>query len=155
MEDLFYGLSGLLAIGGLLILFFLVIFIAVYVVTSIGYSRLLRAAGYPNPWMAWIPYACYWALGSVACEDEDNVDMFGKPVPSIVLKLWWVATIVLNFVPYVGYYLALALQIICLGEVFIRLYMNHTAVEPSKCKLLGYGSGFIPLIAACHFLKLK
>lgn len=46
------------------------ILIASYVMCSIGYQTIAQRRGIKCPWLAWIPIANYWVVGSIA--DEYN-----------------------------------------------------------------------------------
>lgn len=47
-----------------------------YVFSSLGLYRILQNRGVPNPWMAWVPVANYYAQGAVA--DDINLRTRGK-----------------------------------------------------------------------------
>ena len=40
--------------------------IALYVLQSLGMYRIASRRGIPNPWLAWIPVASMWTLGSIS-----------------------------------------------------------------------------------------
>lgn len=54
-----------------------------YVFNSLGLYRIMQGRGTPNPWMAWVPVANYYALGAVS--DDINLRARGK---STHLRIW-------------------------------------------------------------------
>ena len=40
--------------------------IAMYVLTAVGFHTVAKRRGIPNPWLAWIPIADAWLLGSIS-----------------------------------------------------------------------------------------
>lgn len=44
-----------------------------YVLTSIAHMKALKALGYDNAWMAWIPFAQQYALADVAAGNQETV----------------------------------------------------------------------------------
>lgn len=65
-----------------------------YVFQSLGLYRIMEGRGMPNPWMAWVPVANYYALGAVG--DDVNLRTRGK---STHLRIWM---LVLGIVAAVG-----------------------------------------------------
>ena len=148
--------AGFVAALGIYLIFLLVIAIAIYVLYSLSHMKALKALGYANPWMAWIPFLNYWALADVALNGEENMSLFGSlSIPAIVFKLWWVIYIVISCIPKVGGFLGLVLTIICLGTCYIKMYARLDGKDEKDVQVIGYLSGWIPLIAMCKFLAGK
>jgi len=148
--------AGLIAALGIYLIFVLVIVVAVYVLYSISHMKALKALGYDKPWMAWIPFANYWALAEVALNGEESMNLFGSfSVPAIAFKLWWVVAYVVMFVPGVGNFLYFVVAIIGLGTCYIKMYARLDGKDEKDVRVIGYLSGWIPLIAMCKFLAGK
>lgn len=148
--------AGLIAALGIYLIFVLVIVVAVYVLYSISHMKALKALGYDKPWMAWIPFANYWALAEVALNGEESMNLFGSfSVPAIAFKLWWVIAYVVMFVPGVGNFLYFVVSIIGLGTCYIKMYARLDGKDEKDVRVVGYLSGWIPLIAMCKFLAGK
>lgn len=148
--------TALLAALGIYLVFLLAIVVLVYVLYSLSHMKALKALGYDKPWMAWIPFANYWALADVALNGEDSMNLFGSfSVPGIVFKLWWVIAYVVMFVPAVGNLLYLVVSIIGLGTCYIKMYARLDGKDEKDVRVVGYLSGWIPLIAMCKFLAGK
>ena len=89
-----------IAILGTYVLVALAILVGGYVLTSIAHMKALKALGYDNAWMAWIPFAQQYALADVAAGNQETVMLFGSlSVPAMLYKFWWVLWIVLMFIP--------------------------------------------------------
>lgn len=142
-----------LAFLGAYMVVVLVIVLAYYVVASLAHMKALKTLGYDKPWMAWIPFANYYAYAEAASDRQENVNLFGNlSVPSIVYKLWWIAWIVVSFIPAVGTILAYAVKIIFLGNCYVKMYAKLENTPEQDQQVIGYLSGFITLIAIVKFL---
>lgn len=139
-----------------IIAYFIIVFaiIAVfYVLYGISHMRALRALGYDRPWMAWIPFANDWALAEVTLNGAENINLFNSfDIPAMVFKLWWLIAIGVSYVPIVGMLLNLGLRVICLGTCYIKMYAKLDGTDEKEQQVIGYISGFFPIVAACKFL---
>lgn len=148
--------SAIIAALGAYLIFLLVIAVAVYVLYSLSHMKALKALGYDKPWMAWIPFACYWAFAEAALNGEDNVQLFGSlNLPGIALKLWWVVAYIVMWVPAVGRLLYVVVTIIGLGTCYIKMYARLDGKDEKDVQAIGYVSGFLPIIAVFKFLAGK
>lgn len=153
MEDTYLTIFALL---GAYILVILAVLVVYYVVSSLAYMKALRALGYANPWMAWIPILSWYAIADAAADHEEQVTLFGSvTVPAMLYKLWWLIMFVCAWVPVVGSILSAAVRIIFLGNCFMKMYarLDHTSEKDQQ--VIGYISGFIPLVAVVKFLAGK
>ncbi len=124
-----------------------------YVLCGISHSKALKALGYDKPWMAWIPFANFWALAEVALDGEENILFFDSlRVPAMLFKLWWLVAYAVALIPGVGGLLNLVLQIICLGACYTKMYARLDGKTEDETKGIGYVSGFLPIIAVFKFL---
>ncbi len=95
-------------IGAILVLYLLIlgIGIASYVMTSLSLYTLADRRQIKNPWLAWIPIANYWIVGSLADDyDEKNG----------IKRKWRVALLVLcivYFVVFIVMYIALMIRVV-------------------------------------------
>jgi hypothetical protein len=123
---------------------------------SLGIMKALKQLGYANAWMAWIPLANYYALADVAANKEENINLIGTlTIPVMLYKLWWLVMLVASFVPIIGSIVAIAIQVICLGHIFTRLFARIDHTQEQQQQTLAYISGLIPLVAAIKFLSIK
>lgn len=141
--------------GGLLISF-LVFLVAVawYVVKALAIYKLLNLYGYDKAWLAWIPYGQYYALGDVACGGAETLPLFGKELPELLYKLWWIAAIVLFYIPTIGVWVYWAIQILFLGTVFTKIFMDTENKTQEEARVIGYISGAVPIVAAIKFFSI-
>ena len=147
-------LSMIMQFGGFMIIAILAIVIAVYVITSLAIVRVLRICGYDKVWMAWIPYAQYWALGEVACGVKPALDIFGLvDIPKIVYQLWWVVTLAVSWLlpSTPAFWINLIIQIVMLGTVYKNIYARVEGKDPSECNVIGYVSGWLTIISIVKF----
>lgn len=147
---------AIIAALGAYLVFVLIIAVVFYVLYAISHMKALKALGYDKPWMAWIPFANYYALADAALNGGDSMQLFGSlSIPAMVFKLWWVISFVVSFIPGVGNILNLVLRIICLGTCYIKMYARLEHKDEKDVQAIGYVSGFLPIIALCKFLAGK
>lgn len=151
-------MSDLAFVAALGIYFVVLIIIAIvfYVLYGISHMKALKAFGYDKPWMAWIPFANYFALADAVLNGEDNIKLFGSlSIPAVVFKFWWVIALVVSFIPVVGKILNYVLRIVCLGTCYIKIYAKLDGKAEQEVQALGYVSGFLPIVALFKFLAGK
>lgn len=121
-----------------------------WILYGISHSRILKLMNYPSPWMAWLPYANYYALAD--CIKSQTVNIFGVQVHRNKFKLWWALKMLLNFIPEFGWILGFILEIACLGLCYAEIY-SYTDNKPKEdVIILGYVSGFVQLIPTFKYL---
>ena len=96
------------------LLFYLVlvgIMLANYIMTAIGLQAIAKRRGVNYPWLAWIPYANYWLIGSIA-DDYDNRNGLKKRWSKILLGLLigYAAGFVLYFIAIIALFIQAALM---------------------------------------------
>lgn len=96
------------------LLFYLVlvgIMLANYIMTAIGLQKIAKRRGVNYPWLAWIPYANYWLIGSIA-DDYDNRNGLKKRWSKILLGLLiaYGAGLVLYFVSIIVFFIQTTLM---------------------------------------------
>lgn len=135
-----------------------IVALALYVFNAYTHMNALKALGYQNAWLAWIPYASYYACADAVSQGEEQVNMFNKVnVPVVVFKLWWIIPLVLGFL-LEGKILTLAvrlLNIVFLGYSYTRMYARLEGKTEEETTALGCISGLFPIIAAIKFIGLK
>lgn len=150
---LFYGLSmGLIVVG-------VIIVIALYVFSSYAHMKALNMLGYDKAWLAWIPYANYYACADAVSDNQENVYLFEKySVPALLFKIWWVISIAIGWLPInstVIWILKSLVQIVFLGAVYTKMYARLEYKSEQDTQVMGCISGFLPIIAAIKFITLK
>ena len=149
------SLAALAFLGAYMVVV-VVIALAYYVVASLAHMKALKALGYDKPWMAWIPFANYYAYAEVAAGGQENVNLFSNlSVPAMVYKLWWIAMIVASFIPVIGNILTIVLRVLFLGNSYVKMYARLENTPEQDQQVIGYLSGFITLIAIVKFLAGK
>lgn len=142
-----------LAFLGAYMVVVIVIALAYYVVASLAHMKALKALGYDKPWMAWIPFANFYAYADAVSGGQDNVNLFGNlSVPAMVYKLWWIGYLVASFIPAIGSILALVIMVVFLGNCYVKMYARLDNTAEQDQQVIGYLSGFIGLIAVVKFL---
>lgn len=131
----------------------LAITITCYIVSSIAYGRVMKACSYSHPAAAWVPFWREWALASCTVRENETVSLFGVDVPAIVIKLWWLIQLVLNYIPYVGGILALIVGVIAQSWIFSTLFAALENKEKSDCTLIGVVASFFNIVAWVKFLQ--
>lgn len=152
-------LALLTGLGMGIILLGLVICVVAYVLYGISHMKALKALGYDKAWMAWIPYAWYYACADAVSKDEDNVKLFDSlEIPAMIFKLWWVVPVALLFIPLnstVESVINFALNIVFLGCTYAKMYARLENKAEKDEQVLGCVSGFLPIIAVVKFLCIK
>lgn len=145
-------MGAILAIGGFMIIFILVILIGVYVLTALAIGRVLAIYGYENTWMAWIPFINYFALADAVCEGRQTLSLFGKELPAILFKFWWIGQYILSQIPYIGWICSIAVAVLFFGTVLTECYARIEDRPVEDMQVLGFISGWITIIPIIKFL---
>lgn len=151
-----YGVvAGLL--GGLFIVWILmiVLMIAIYVIGSLALMKGLKKMGYANPWFAWIPFLCNYALYD--CLGDIWVNLIGNvKVPNRYMKI--VAVVypllgallggipLLNILYMVGF-------VIVYGWAYKNIFALLKKCPVADVAVLGYVAALIPIIAWVMYFK--
>jgi hypothetical protein len=106
--------------------------------------------------MAWIPFVRLYAFADVAADNQESVHMFGSiSVPAVLYKFWWVVWIVLPFVPFIGSLASTVVLVVFLGNCYVKMYARLEGTTEQEQQVIGYLSGFLPIIAIVKFLAGK
>ena len=138
------------------ILLCLVVMVACYVLYAVSHMKALKALGYKNAWLAWIPYGVFYACADAAAE---KVKLFGSlELPAMVFKLWWILPLALLFIPVNGTVenvITIVLNVVFLGCSYAKMYAKLEGKQESETQAIGCVSGLIPIIAVVKFLSYK
>lgn len=146
----------LLAVLGAYLMVFVVIALIAYVLSSLAHMKALKALGYDKAWMAWIPFAQFYALADAAADNQQSVHLFGSvSVPAALYKFWWALWIVVSFIPVIGSIAAFAIIVIFLGNCYVKIYARLDGTSEQEQQVIGYLSGFLSIIAIVKFLAGK
>ena len=142
------------------ILLCLVVMVACYVLYAVSHMKALKALGYKNAWLAWIPYGVFYACADAAAEGEgEKVKLFGSlELPAMVFKLWWIFPLALLFIPVNGTVenvITIVLNVVFLGCSYAKMYAKLEGKQESETQAIGCVSGLIPIIAVVKFLSYK
>jgi hypothetical protein len=100
-----------------------IIGVALYVLKSIGLTKMAANRGIENPWLAWIPVADLYIIGTLV----GQIRLFNYDIPN--LALWFpVACVVggiLGAVPVIGVILIIALLIFEIAVLY-ELFKQYT-----------------------------
>ena len=130
------------------ILLCLVVVVACYVLYAVSHMKALKALGYKNAWLAWIPYGVFYACADAAAEGEGEK----------VFKLWWILPVALLFIPVNGTVenvITIVLNVVFLGCSYAKMYAKLEGKQESETQAIGCVSGLIPIIAVVKFLSYK
>ncbi len=116
--------AGMFALAGMIMFFVLApLFIAGYVLLSIGLFTMAKKRNIENAWIAFVPFGQFYILGKLVAPLK-----FGEtevPNPPIVLLVAVLASFVLNFIPLIGQLIALAVFVLVLFALY-RLYEMYS-----------------------------
>jgi hypothetical protein len=116
-------LAGLFALGAMIWLGFILVFLAFYVLKSLGLYTLAINRGIETPWLAWIPVADLYIMGLLVGEMDFfnyHLDNLGLWVPVII-----VGGSILARIPVIGFLFSLAMFVFAIYFVF-KLFEIYT-----------------------------
>jgi len=129
-SDALVGLFSSLFAGGftigvflLILLFILLVFlllIAIFIVTEIPVYKMAKNAGFPHPWLAFVPYACSYVMFALP-HKEFNIFNWIKTHNRTNAFLWFLG---ISFVPAVIYPLVMVVAFIPLIGSFLATGLN-------------------------------
>lgn len=148
-----------LGLGLGFLLFILAITVACYVIYSISHMKALKALGYRNAWLAWIPYGSYFACADSVSEGQEKIRLFDSfEIPAMVFKLWWIIPLAFVAIPLnerVEQLIGVVLNIVFLGCTYAKMYARLEGKAERDTQALGCVSGFIPIVAVVKFFMMK
>ena len=133
------------------------IWLALYIWQSLEFYWLFRMCGYPNAWMAWIPVLRYYALAEVTGDGmgQTRLYLINQSISTDVFRFWPIVALVVSSFRNVGGILELLITILCLGSCFTTVYSKFENRDPNEVKVLGYLSGWIPLIGIIKLTQYR
>lgn len=131
--------------------------IAYYIWQSLEFYWLFKMCSYSNAWMAWIPILRYYALAEVTGDGmgQTRLYLINTDISTDVFRFWPILTLVVSRMNGVGGILELLLTILCLGTSFTTVYSKFENRSSDEVKVLGYLSGWIPLIGVIKLTQYK
>ena len=131
--------------------------IAYYIWQSLEFYWLFKMCSYNNAWMAWIPILRYYALAEVTGDGmgQTRLYLINTDISTDIFRFWPILTLVVSRINGVGGILELLLTILCLGTGFTTVYSKFENRSPDEVKVLGYLSGWIPLIGVIKLTQYK
>ena len=128
------GLEEVLAFNGIGAAFSSLIHVAVFVFTAIALYTLAKNRGIRNPWLAWIPVANAWILGSLS--DQYRYVVKGE------IKSKRKTLIVLSVVEAVLYWVFLIALVLSVGHIFFGL-LNEVSEQTLLNRMMVPGLLFL------------
>lgn len=138
---------GSLLIFGMVMVIMLVICVPLYIWQSYELQKALKRLCYDKPWMAWIPFANYYAMASVCDEENGKVNVIGLQVDATLFKFWWAIGLALAFVPVFGSMLNVALTVICAGKCYSTIFSKLERLSEKDVAVKAYLSPVILFVA--------
>lgn len=146
---MFAGIIGIITI---------IVAIIMWILTSISHMKALRMLGYHTPWHAWIPILRCMAYAD-AVSKEDGFTIFGQKIPANIFRFWWILLVVASLLSHVngtlGSILNIVVNVICLGTIYIKMYAKLENRPEEEVQVVGYLSGWLPIIAIVKFFLYK
>lgn len=109
------GETVAIGVGIALMLIYLLLFavlIVSYVLQSLSLHTLARRRGIANPWLAWLPYANYWIIGSLARDyDKQNSIKRRWDKTLLTLSIVFFASYFLIYIAIIVIAVMLAMQV--------------------------------------------
>ncbi len=127
----------LAAVAGLSIIF-MVVFVALWVLKSIGLAQMAKKRGIENEWLAWLPIADLYIMGSIV----EEMNLFGMQINN--LGLWFpVVSLVgglLGGIPVLGIILFIGVLIFQIAFIYnlFKLYTDQSAIYTVLCVFFAF-----------------
>ena len=86
---------------------------------------------------------------------QTRLYLINTDISTDVFRFWPILTLVVSRINGVGGILELLLTILCLGTSFTTVYSKFENRSPDEEKVLGYLSGWIPLIGVIKLTQYK
>lgn len=131
------GLGVLVALGGFMLLFFL-LGLVFYILFSMGLYTMANRRGLPNPWLAWIPVAQIYTMGEVI--GPVKLGNFNVDQPGLYLLGALLGLSVLSAVPVLGPIFSLANMVVGIGAMYYLFSRYTTGNTPILYTILGIAS---------------
>ena len=138
--------------------FAVLVAIGLYILRAVAFQKLLRKYNYRKSWMAWIPYAQYYALADAAAEGSPTMKLFSADCPVWWFKFWYIITNVAAYLPFVGPVAIFIFKMFFLGSVYRTIYARVEGRTLGSRTALGFFSaiiGLIPIIKFLHYDSSK
>ena len=131
--------------------------IAYYIWQSLEFYWLFKMCDYRHAWMAWIPVLNYYALaeGTGDGMGQTRLYLVNTDIATDIFRFWPILTLAVSRMEGVGGILELLLTILCLGTSFTTVYSKFENRSPDEVKILGYLSGWIPLIGVIRLTQYR
>ena len=131
--------------------------IAYYIWQSLEFYWLFKMCSYGNAWMAWIPILRYYALAEVTGDaaGQTRLYLINQDISTDLFRFWPILTLVVSRINGVGGILELLLTILCLGSCFTTVYSKFENRHPDEVKVIGYLSGWLPIIGVIKLTQYK
>ena len=118
MSNLF-GVIVAMAFFGII---FLAILLVYYFLFAIGLYGLAKKANLENPWVAFIPIAQLYTLGMLV--KTVKIQDYEIPSLELVLPLGYLAVMILNKIPLIGFLLSIAYLVVFALTIY-KLYNEY------------------------------
>ena len=133
--------------------FAVIIAVGMYVLRAIAFQKVLRKYKYRKSFLAWIPFAQYYALADAAAEGQTTLKLFSANCPVWWFKFWYVVVYVAGFVPFIGPLAITVFKMFFLGSVYRTIYARVENRTLGSRTALGFFSALIGLIPIIKFLS--
>lgn len=129
---------ALLAGLGVFALVLFLVLIAVYIISSLGWYKVYKTAGYDQPWFAWVPILSTIAMAKFFQTENEDPEWFW-----CVMGFYWA----LAFIPVIGTILVFAGGVFCFVNE-IRYLMKKTGGPAQYLTLI-----FVPVAFPYTLIK--
>lgn len=116
------SLFTFLALWGFFALIVLILILSMYVLSSMGLYRLAINQKLDRPWLAWIPIANMYILGSLI--KSLKIDSYEIPNIELVLPIGFLLVMLFSSIPLIGWVINIAYFILCLFAIY-KLYKMY------------------------------
>ncbi|NLB52633.1 MAG: hypothetical protein GX808_06810 [Syntrophomonadaceae bacterium] len=114
---------GVFAAFGALIFLFVIIGIALYILSALGLYTMAKRRNMEYAWLAWIPVAQVYILGEII--GPKKFGDFEVPQPGLYLLGGLLALWVLSRLPAIGFIFSLAITVVSIGALYY-LFRSYT-----------------------------
>lgn len=122
--------------------------VGLYVWSALVTMNMLKGMNYKYYWFAFIPFLNVYAMADVVPVSNDGKVYITRTigVSKDLFRLWWLLSLGLGFIPFIGSIASLVVSVICLYRIYTFLFAIYDYKSESDEVLMAILSIFIPFV---------
>ena len=126
----------------------IIMLVASYLLQAFSIYYVLKNLSYPEPLLAFIPFANMYALSSIVPSYNDGKVYVTATIgiKREVFNIWWLIAILVTMIPAVGWLLSLIIRIPCYTRIIQYVYSVFDKRREEEETILAVVSAIFPII---------